>query len=532
MNLLSIDKYKILIGLLCVLLVSSSISIGSSQISEKVINTRYIQTNQDSPPYKGILRIFIVEPDSRWDMNNNQPYHFAFLDFALDENIAIPYTESYQSQVTWNPEHSGYQINSISEGNIMAIAAVYNQESTKKYANPPFQYPFQAHFIDATAAATPGYPGINEKTEEYTHTGLIEEATATWCPYCPGMANALYNIYKDDELPFYFIAMVTDKSDTAGYYLQETFNLYAYPSAFIDGGDSVVVGGYTDEDLYINRLERVLTRDVHDLDLSIGLSFNQDSTLTITVDITNNEVIPNTAPATPVITGEIDGKKGTDYEYTIESVDEEDNNVYYRIDWGEGEITDWFGPYESGTEISVNHNWTERGEYDIKVQAKDTYDAESEWGSLSVSMPYQKSIDRNHPFKQVITLLRTLIQKIMINENTPPDPPEINGPTEGKISELQRYDFFLTDPDNDQLLRIEVDFGDEILVERCGCDKAWNNGTIIDINHIWEEQGNYTVTARVMDTNNAWSEWSEPLIVTMPLENQQFENSKQMSYVE
>ena len=276
----------------------------------------------------------------------------------------------------------------------------------------------------------------------------------------------------------------------------------------------------------------MLTRDVHDLDLSIGLSFNQDSTLTITVDITNNEVIPNTAPATPVITGEIDGKKGTDYEYTIESVDEEDNNVYYRIDWGEGEITDWFGPYESGTEISVNHNWTERGEYDIKVQAKDTYDAESEWGSLSVSMPYQKSIDRNHPFKQVITLIRTLIQKIMINENTPPDPPEINGPTEGKISELQRYDFFLTDPDNDQLLRIEVDFGDEILVERCGCDKAWNNGTIIDINHIWEEQGNYTVTARVMDTNNAWSEWSEPLTVTMPLENQQFENNKQMSYVE
>ena len=532
MKLLLSNIHKILIGSLCFLLISSSISMGISQVSENTTNKKDIQINTDSPPYKGLLRIFIVEPDSRWDMNNNQPYHFAFLDFAFNENIEIPYTESYQLQVNWNPEDSGYPISSITEENIMAIAAIYNQESTKKYANPPFQNPFQAHFIDATAAATPRYPGINEKTEEYTHTGLIEEATATWCPYCPEMANALYNIYKDDELPFYFIAMVTDKSDTAGPYLQDTFNLYAYPSAFMDGGNSVVVGGYSDEDIYINRLERMLTRDVHDLDLSIELLFNEDSTLTITVDITNNEIIPNTPPATPEITGETDGKKGTDYEYTLESVDEEDNNVYYRIDWGEGEITDWFGPYESGTEVNVNHNWTERGDYEIRVQSKDIYDAESEWGSLSVSMPYQKSIERNHPFKQIITILRTLLQNILINENTPPNPPEINGPTDGKINDIQRYTVLLTDPDNDQLLRLEIDFGDEILLERCACNEAWYNGTSVDITHQWEEQGNYTVSARVMDEKNDWSEWSEPITVTMPLEKQQLENNIQMSYVE
>jgi thiol-disulfide isomerase/thioredoxin len=532
MNLLKSNINKTIIGLLCVLLISSSLSIGSSQISEKIINNTYTETNLVSPPYKGTLRIFIVEPYSRWDMNNNQPYHYAFLDFALDESISIPYTESYQSEVTWNPEDSGYPSSSISETNIMAIAAVYNQESTQRYANPPFQYPFDAHLIDATAAATPRDPGMNEKTEDYTHTGLIEEATATWCPYCPAMANALYDIHKDDDFPFYFVAMVSDKSDTAGYYLQDTFNLYAYPSAFMDGGDRVIVGGYSDKDFYTSRLEKVLTRDVHDLDLSIELQFNEDATLTITVDITNNEEIPNTAPTTPSITGEIEGKKGTDYEYMIECVDGEDNNVFYRIDWGDGETTDWFGPYESGEEISLNHNWTEQGEYEIRVQAKDIHDYESDWGTLSVSMPNQKSIYRNQPFQQLISFLRTLFQKIMINENTPPNPPEIIGPTEGKINDVQRYSFFITDPDDDQLLKMEIDFGDETLLEPCGCTNAWINGTIVDISHIWEEQGTYAVTARVMDENNAWSEWSEPFTVSMPYGNQQIRNDQLMSFLE
>lgn len=449
-------------------------------------------------------------------MNDGTPYHFGFLDFALNETISIPYSESYRTQVTWDPTASDYQSGTITENNIMVIAAIYNQDSVKKYANPPFQNPFQAHYIDATAAATTDTQGFNKKHGEYTHTGLIEEATATWCPYCPAMGHAIYNVYADGELPFYFISLISDRSDNAAVYLQNNYNLYAYPSAFMDGGDNVIVGGYDNEDFYINRLNRVLTRDVHDLNLSISLVYNQDSTLVITVNITNNEIIPNTPPTTPVITGKTKGKKGTEYQYSIVAVDQEDNNLYYRIDWGDGEITDWLGPHEPDTAVVVNHSWEERGDYEIRVQAKDIYDAESEWGTLSISMPILKSIERNHPLQFLIQLFQEFIQKISIQDNTPPNPPDITGPTTGKINEPQNYIFVLTDPDEDQLLRIEIDFGDESLLERCGCDKPWFNGTVVDFNHIWKEEGTYQVTARVQDEFNAWSDWSNPLTVTMP----------------
>jgi hypothetical protein len=103
------------------------------------------------------------------------------------------------------------------------------------------------------------------------------------------------------------------------------------------------------------------------------------------------------------------------------------------------------------------------------------------------------------------------------NYNNPPNPPVIEGPTEGKIKETQVYYITVTDPDeDDKLLKLEVDFGDGIISEDCGCNIPWENGEIIEMEHIWKNQGNYQVKARVADASNVWSEWSEPLSVIMP----------------
>jgi hypothetical protein len=104
-----------------------------------------------------------------------------------------------------------------------------------------------------------------------------------------------------------------------------------------------------------------------------------------------------------------------------------------------------------------------------------------------------------------------------INDNTPPNPPVIEGPISGKINEFYTYSITITDPDEDDyLLKLEVDFGDGIIVEDCGCGSLWNNGEIIEIEHSWKKQGTYQIKARVADENNYWSEWSEPIPVTMP----------------
>ncbi len=43
------------------------------------------QTNNNL--YDGQLRVYIAEPQSRWDNYNDDPYHYAFLDFAINEDI-------------------------------------------------------------------------------------------------------------------------------------------------------------------------------------------------------------------------------------------------------------------------------------------------------------------------------------------------------------------------------------------------------------------------------------------------------------
>ncbi len=100
-----------------------------------------------------------------------------------------------------------------------------------------------------------------------------------------------------------------------------------------------------------------------------------------------HESSENNPPETPDISGQTNGKAGKLYEYTFVSEDPNDHEVYYFIDWGDNTTEDWIGPYESGEEVVVNHTWTEEGTYVIKAKAKDVYDAESEWGSLEVTMP-------------------------------------------------------------------------------------------------------------------------------------------------
>jgi hypothetical protein len=102
----------------------------------------------------------------------------------------------------------------------------------------------------------------------------------------------------------------------------------------------------------------------------------------------------NLGPDTPTIKGPTSGKIGKEYEYTFVTIDPEDDDVYYWIDWGDQTFEEWIGPYSSGNEITLTHTWAEQGTYTIKAKAKDIFDAESEFGTLEVSMPKTKIINR------------------------------------------------------------------------------------------------------------------------------------------
>jgi opacity protein-like surface antigen len=94
-------------------------------------------------------------------------------------------------------------------------------------------------------------------------------------------------------------------------------------------------------------------------------------------------------PLKPTINGPISGKVNNEYPYTSSTTDPEGNQVFYWFDWADGTNSGWLGPYNSGEECSAFHTWTLKGNYEIKVKAKDIYGAESSWSEpLPITMPY------------------------------------------------------------------------------------------------------------------------------------------------
>jgi PKD repeat protein len=83
-------------------------------------------------------------------------------------------------------------------------------------------------------------------------------------------------------------------------------------------------------------------------------------------------IMKNRAPNKPdKPSGKKRGKVGETYGFTTKASDPDDDDVYYWFEWGDGTCTGWIGPYVSGEELTYPHTWNEKGNYEIKVKAKD-----------------------------------------------------------------------------------------------------------------------------------------------------------------
>jgi hypothetical protein len=126
--------------------------------------------------------------------------------------------------------------------------------------------------------------------------------------------------------------------------------------------------------------------------------------------------IPNQSPYSPEISGPPSGKPGASYEFTIVTTDPEEDNVYYNIDWGDGN-TETIGPYVSGEEVTATHSWSNEGTYIIKANAEDVFSDESEWSEeFEISIPRNRISNFNFYsglFYRFIALLPIL--KIILN---------------------------------------------------------------------------------------------------------------------
>ena len=124
--------------------------------------------------------------------------------------------------------------------------------------------------------------------------------------------------------------------------------------------------------------------------------------------------VQDTPPAVPTIQGSTQGKPGTSYSYTIVSVDLEDDEIFYFVDWGDLTNSSWVGPYQSNETITLSHTFTKKGSYTIKVQARDVFSATSAWATLQVTMPTVSSVPLLrlfHYFPWFYSLLQQLFRE-------------------------------------------------------------------------------------------------------------------------
>ncbi len=101
--------------------------------------------------------------------------------------------------------------------------------------------------------------------------------------------------------------------------------------------------------------------------------------------------IENDPPNIPNITGPTSGNIGTAYDYTFVTTDPNGDNITYYIEWGDGSTEEWIGPYASGEEVIFSHTWDKKGTYVVRAKAKDIWGYDSNWGTLEVTMPKNKS---------------------------------------------------------------------------------------------------------------------------------------------
>jgi hypothetical protein len=162
--------------------------------------------------------------------------------------------------------------------------------------------------------------------------------------------------------------------------------------------------------------------------------------------------------------------------------------------------------------------------YDEAVVACDNLENDPVCG-LSLHMPRRKA-DYDHSFR-FDNLLSSyeetefakdsnwdefLIEFLEINENTPPNKPTITGPTRGEPESEYEYIITSTDSENDEVYYY-IDWGDSFTSGWIG---PYSIEEEVNLEHIWAEQGTYSVRVKAKDSDE--SDW-ESLTVRMPKSN-------------
>jgi len=88
----------------------------------------------------------------------------------------------------------------------------------------------------------------------------------------------------------------------------------------------------------------------------------------------------NSPPLAPLeVSGPTFVEMGVEYGYTLSTVDPEGDGIRYKIDWGDGVVSDWSGLVSSGMSVLFSHAWDAVGTFPLMVIAEDEHGFGTGW---------------------------------------------------------------------------------------------------------------------------------------------------------
>jgi len=140
------------------------------------------------------------------------------------------------------------------------------------------------------------------------------------------------------------------------------------------------------------------------------------------VDVYDTIVSIEPRVSTPdTLEGETNIEASETYTY-ITDVDRADgywNQVYYMYDWGDGTLSEWFGPYTSGEKAEVSHSWDKEGTYAVRVIAVLVHNVPGDTEAVEFtdwSSPVGLRVNQQSNNQQIINpLFRQILEKLLPN---------------------------------------------------------------------------------------------------------------------
>jgi PKD domain len=227
--------------------------------------------------------------------------------------------------------------------------------------------------------------------------------------------------------PMYYVALVADRNNIARARVQGAY-VTPTPTAFFDGGFNCMMGGFPTGGgslvpYYEPEISEAALREVPNLDFLTSLEWLGNNQVRVHVAL-GHAVAANSAPSSPSLApsgGRV--KPAQTVEFTSVSTDPDANGLLYQWDWGDGQVSDWLGPFASGTSATASHAWTNQAGYEVRVKVKDPFGEETAWSdpaAITVACCMGRTGDVNDSGEDEPTIgdVSKLIDALFITGNT------------------------------------------------------------------------------------------------------------------